>query len=400
MTDFPTQASWSSEQHGSLGLDKSASAAHVVVALSGGVDSAVVAALLRAEGYRVTAITLQLYDQGKSLGRKGGCCAGRDIYDAKAVARQLDIPHYVLNYEQQFERDVIDDFTAGYLHGQTPIPCVRCNQRIKFGSLLNAARELEADALATGHYVRRLIGTYGAELWRGRDAARDQSYFLFTTTRSQLNFLRFPLGAMTKSQTRLLADDFALPVAKKVDSQDICFVSQGSYAEVVKERHERFAKYRGNQGQEGLGLQRGEIIDLEGKVLGYHSGTVHYTIGQRRGLGIGGRQGRAEQAWYVVDLHPERRQVVVGPRSALARRKLFLREVHWLGPAPIPEDGLELEVRFRSIQPLIAAHLLGLPDRTAQVSFDTPQYGIARGQACVFYQRERLLGGGWITDSS
>ncbi len=371
----------------SLGLSKRPQDTRIVVAMSGGVDSSVTAAVLREEGYDVVGITLQLYDHGLALQKPGACCAGQDIYDARQVADRIGIPHYVLDYEGRFSQDVMDDFADSYLRGETPIPCVRCNQRVKFRDLLNTARDLGAEALATGHYVRRIAGTHGAELHRAADPGKDQSYFLFATTREQLEFLRFPLGGLTKPETRALAERHGLEVAAKPDSQDICFVPNGNYADVV-------AKLRPGS------VEPGDIVHIDGRVLGRHQGVVHYTVGQRKGLGIGGIRGGEEEALYVVRLEPARRRVVVGPRRDLARSQVTVREVNWLGPALPParpgDAGLEVSVKLRSAQPPAAATWRHGPDGTAQVTLHEPQHGIAPGQACVVYQGDRVLGGGWI----
>ncbi len=367
----------------SLGFDKPAVATRVVVAMSGGVDSSVTAAVLVEQGYEVVGITLQLYDHGMALGRKGACCAGQDIYDAARVAETLGIPHYVLDFESRFSEAVIEDFVASYSRGETPIPCVRCNQRIKFQDLLATARELGADAMATGHYVRRLAGGRGPELHRGAEAGRDQSYFLFATTREQLEFLRFPLGDLNKAETRALARRFGLDVAAKPDSQDICFVPEGSYAALVTARRPEAAA-------------PGEIVDMAGRVLGRHQGTVHYTIGQRKGLGLGARRGEANQPLFVVDIDAGGRRVVVGPRQALARSQLRLTGLNWLDEAPPPAEGLAVSVKLRSAQPAVAATLRPVDGGEAEVVFAEPQHGVAPGQACVAYRGERLLGGGWI----
>ncbi len=348
-----------------------------------GVDSSVTAALLVEQGYDVVGITLQLYDHGMVLGRTGACCAGQDIYDAARVAEALGIPHYVLDYESRFSEAVIEDFVAAYLRGETPIPCVRCNQKIKFCDLLATARQLGADAMATGHYVRRHTGSGGVELHRGREIGRDQSYFLFSTTRDQLMFLRFPLGEFSKAETRALAHRFGLEVAAKPDSQDICFVPEGRYADLVTARRPEAAA-------------PGEIVGLAGQVLGRHRGIVNYTIGQRKGLGLGARRGQSNQPLFVVDLDAGARRVVVGPRQSLARTGLCLRELNWLGDAPLPEAGLAVTVKLRSAQPAIAACLRPTVVGGAEVHFVEPQFGVAPGQACVAYLDERLLGGGWI----
>jgi len=360
-----------------LGLDKPARDCRVVVAMSGGVDSSVTAALLAEQGFNVVGITLQLYDHGAALAKKGACCAGQDIHDAARVAERLGIPHYVLDYESRFRRDVIDDFADAYTRGETPIPCVRCNQTVKFRDLLATARDLGADALATGHYVRRVDGASGPELHRAADDGRDQSYFLFATTRVQLAFLHFPLGGMAKDETRALARRFDLPVAAKPDSQDICFVPSGDYAALV-------ARLRPGAAEPG------EIVDVAGRVLGTHAGVVHFTIGQRKGLGVS-----AGEPLYVVRLEPEARRVVVGPRAALGVQRVALAGINWLGEAP-PADGLAVHVKLRSAQPPLPARLFldGAGGGTAVL--DEPAFGVAPGQACVAYDGTRVLGGGWI----
>ena len=352
----------------------------VVVAMSGGVDSSVSAALLVEQGYEVIGITLQLYDHGAAVGRKGACCAGQDIHDARNVADRLGIPHYVLDYESRFRADVIDTFADAYIRGETPIPCVACNRTVKFRDLAASAHALGAKALATGHYARRVVGRDGPELHRAADPARDQSYFLFATTRAQLDFLRFPLGDLPKAETRALARRFSLPVAAKPDSQDICFVPQGRYADVVLKLRPEAAR-------------PGEIVHVDGTRLGSHEGIVHFTVGQRRGLGLGGGE-----PLYVVRLEPENGRVVVGPRSALAQTQVSVREVNWLGTHALPADGVEVEVKLRSTSAPVPATLHGAVDLegTVGVRLHRPEYGIAPGQACVFYQSTRVLGGGWI----
>ncbi len=356
--------------------------ARIVVAMSGGVDSSVTAALLAEAGYDVVGVTLQLYDHGVAVGRKGACCAGQDIYDARMVADRIGIPHYVLDYENRFRDDVIEDFADSYLRGETPIPCVRCNQTVKFRDLLATARDLGAAALATGHYVRRVDGPAGPEMHRARDPDKDQSYFLFATTAAQLAFLRFPLGGLDKAETRALAERFALPVAAKPDSQDICFVPDGGYARIVE-------KLRPGA------CEPGEIVDLNGRVLARHDGIVNYTIGQRRGLGIGGRSESTEPL-YVVRLEPAAHRVVVGPRAALARSRITLGEVNWLGDGKLPRDGAGVRVKLRSTMAPVAATVRSGESGKAEVVLDAPEYGVSPGQACVFYDGTRMLGGGWI----
>jgi tRNA-specific 2-thiouridylase len=361
--------------------------ARVVVAMSGGVDSSVTAALVKEAGYEAVGITLQLYDHGAAVGRKGACCAGQDIHDARRVADRLGIPHYVLDYESRFRAAVMDDFADSYLKGETPIPCVRCNQRVKFRDLLETARELGAAALATGHYVRRVDGAGGPELHRAADPARDQSYFLFATTRAQLDFLRFPLGGLPKAETRALAQRLDLPVAAKPDSQDICFVPNGSYARVVE---------RLRPGA----LEPGEIVHVDGRVLGRHEGIINFTVGQRRGIGIADAQGGGEPL-YVVHLDAARKRVVVGPKPALAVAEMSLREVNWLVPGSSPgmalavSEGVGVTVKVRSTAPAVPAMVFAAGEG-GRVVFAEPQYGVAPGQACVFYAGERVLGGGWI----
>lgn len=365
-----------------LGLGKPPAACRVVVAMSGGVDSSVAAALLTEAGYEVIGITLQLYDHGAAVSKAGACCAGADIRDARRVAESLNIPHYVLDYENKFRNSVIDEFADSYLRGETPIPCVRCNQTVKFRDLLKVAQDLGADCLATGHYIRRGEGASGTELYRAADEGKDQSYFLFATTPDQLDYLRFPLGQMTKDETRAHAVRLGLKVADKPDSQDICFVPEGRYVSVIE-------KLRPGAGAPG------EIVHLDGRVLGTHDGILNYTIGQRRGLGIGGGAVVEGEPLYVVKIEPERRRVIVGPREALLVRDVYVKEMNWLAEA-VPEGGMRVSVKLRSTRPPAPATIRGLGEGRVVVRLDEPEAGVAPGQACVVYDGERLLGGGWI----
>jgi tRNA-uridine 2-sulfurtransferase len=352
----------------------------IVVAMSGGVDSSVTAALLAEQGYDVVGITLQLYDSGAEIHKKGACCAGQDIYDARTVADAIGIPHYVLNYEKRFQDSVIDAFADSYVAGETPIPCVTCNQTVKFRDLLATARDLDADALATGHYVRRIMGPDGAELHRGVDPTKDQSYFLFATTQDQVDFLRFPLGGMSKDTVREHAARLSLPVAAKPDSQDICFVPNGDYASIV-------AKLRPGS------IDPGEIVDRDGHVLARHDGIINFTIGQRRGIGIGG----TETPLYVLRIDAETRRVMVGPRAALAREIINLSNVNWLGGGEIPSGKMQIAAKMRSTQLPVPGTVCAASDGRAVVELAEPEFGIAPGQACVLYDGDRVLGGGWIT---
>tara|TARA_R110002124_G_scaffold106467_21_gene258413 strand:- start:13912 stop:15054 length:1143 start_codon:yes stop_codon:yes gene_type:complete len=368
----------------SLGFSKPPSETRVVVAMSGGVDSSVVAAQLATQGYDVIGVTLQLYDHGAALAKAGACCAGRDIHDARRVAETLGFPHYVLDYENTFKAAVIDEFADAYLAGATPVPCIRCNERVKFKDLLETARDLEADCMATGHYIQRKGMETGAALHMAADASRDQSYFLFSTTQEQLDYLRFPLGHLTsKAETRALAARHGLAVADKPDSQDICFVPNGNYAAVIEKLRPGAA-------------DPGDIVDLQGRVLGTHRGVIHYTIGQRRGLGIGG----LADPLYVVKLDPEKRHVVVGPKEALSTTAVPVREINWLGDAPF-ESRAEwpMRVRIRSTRPPADAVVRPTGPDTALVELVTPEDGVSPGQACVFYAPDdgtRVFGGGWI----
>ncbi|MBO6797358.1 tRNA 2-thiouridine(34) synthase MnmA [Maricaulis sp.] len=366
-----------------LGLGGDPADHRVVVAMSGGVDSSVTAALLHHLGYDVVGVTLQLYDHGAAIQKKGACCAGQDIYDAKRVAEECGFPHYVLDYESRFREAVIEEFADTYLAGFTPIPCVRCNQTVKFADLLKTARELGAACMATGHYIQRAMGDDGAQLRRAADKGKDQSYFLFATTHEQLDFLRFPLGHLNKDQTRQLAEAFGLIVADKPDSQDICFVPEGRYVDIVE-------KIRPGASRPG------EIVHVDGRVLGRHEGVIRYTVGQRRGLGIA-----AGDPLYVVRLDAEQAQVVVGPREALAVNRIKLNDVNWLGEDAIA-DGAPVRVKVRSTRPPVPA-ALSVEGESVGVVLAEGEEGVAPGQACVFYSpddEDRVLGGGWIASTA
>ncbi len=379
---------------GSLGLRKPVSATRVVVAMSGGVDSSVVAALLHKEGYEVIGVTLQLYDHGAAAQRKGSCCAGQDIHDARRVAERLGIPHYVLDYESRFREKVMNAFAQSYAAGETPIPCVACNQHIKFADLFDTARELGADVLATGHYISsRELPDGSRGLFRAADADRDQSYFLYTTTHAQLDMLRFPLGDLPKPRVRELAREFGLAVAEKADSQDICFVPSGKYTDVIERLRPGAA-------------EPGEIVHLDGRILGQHRGIIHYTIGQRKGLGLTDNTLTHGEPLYVVKLDAATRRVIAGPRQALESSTISLRDINWIGDgdfADIPATGLEIAVRTRSTRAPAAARLFA-DGKTAHVELLASETGVSPGQACVFYESTastaRVLGGGAIAPSA
>ena len=367
-----------------VGIAGDPSAIRIVCAMSGGVDSTVTAALLKQAGFDVVGITLQLYDHGEAVRRKGACCAGQDIHDARRAASAIGIPHYVLDFESRFKEAVIDEFVESYLAGETPIPCVTCNRTVKFADLLARARDLDAAALATGHYVEsraRADGSGRRDMFTPADLSRDQSYFLFATTQGQLDYLRFPLGTLTKAETRAIAAELGLEVADKPDSQDICFVPEGDYAALI-------AKLRPE------GVAPGEIMDLEGRVLGRHEGIIHYTIGQRRGLGIAG-----PEPLYVVKIDAGNRRVIVGPRAALKQSDIRLNGLNWLGDVPLSEAPAEIHAKIRSARPPVPA-AIRQDGAGPLVTVSGGEYGVSPGQACVLYAGEgpgqRVLGGGFI----
>lgn len=374
----------------SLGINKEPKDTRVVVAMSGGVDSSVCAALLHEEGYDVVGVTLQLYDDGGAIGsatpKSKTCCAGQDIYDAKRVAEELGFPHYVLNYESNFRESVIDDFADSYLRGETPIPCVRCNQTVKFRDLLKVAHDLGADCMATGHYIQREIDENGrAHLKRAHDDGKDQSYFLFATTQEQLDFLRFPLGGWSKDITRQHAERLGLLNADKPDSQDICFVPNGDYTKIVKKIRPEAEK-------------PGKIMHIDGREVGEHKGIIHYTIGQRRGIGIGGGVSENNEPLYVISIDAKNNNVIVGPKEALARNVLHIGDCNWLLNKKKNEP-MQVDLKFRSVMKPTTA-TLHINEGNAEIHLNEPHYGIAAGQAAVCYINDRVIGGGWITHTS
>jgi len=372
-----------------MDLDGKPSDHRIVVAMSGGVDSSVTAALLTNAGFDVVGLTMQLYDHGKALQKKGACCAGSDINDARSVANKLGIPHYVLNYENLFQDQVMEDFVESYLKGATPIPCVRCNQTVKFTDMFDRAKKLGASAMATGHYIRRKRKLGIPTLHRGIDSSKDQSYFLFATTNEQLEFLRFPLGSLTKDETRNAAKLYDLKVAEKPDSQDICFVPEGKYADVVR-------KLRPGS------IDKGNIVDIKGNILGQHDGIIDYTIGQRKGIGIGGRKGVEDKdsKLYVIQLDAEKNQVVVGPKEFLKCKEIEISECNWIMDKPRKNCSKVLVKLRNSSEPIPGEISINFETNTSELIFDKPQYGVSTGQAAVLYNpndTSQVLGGGWIT---
>lgn len=362
-----------------LHINKPKSETKIVVAMSGGVDSSTVAAMLVEAGYQVIGVTLQLYDQGAVLEKKNACCAGQDIYDAQMVAEKINIPHYVLDYESLFKESVINDFVDSYMNGETPLPCVRCNQSVKFRDLVKVAKDLNADALVTGHYIRRFNNDRIAELHQGADPKKDQSYFLFATTKEQLEYLHFPLGGYSKDETRKLAEKYGLEVADKPDSQDICFVPNGDYAKLVSKINPD-------------AIKKGKIFHIDGYELGEHNGVINFTIGQRRGLGV-----TIGSPLYVVKIDAKDNIVYVGPEEALEKTEFVIKEVNWLGEGEGPDEDQEVSVKIRSTQAPIAARIKPLDNKMVKVTLLQTEKAVTPGQACVFYQDTRVLGGGWIT---
>ena len=372
-----------------MDLEGNPSDHRIVVAMSGGVDSSVTAALLVKAGFNVVGLTMQLYDHGKALQKKGACCAGSDINDARSVANKLGIAHYVLNYENLFQDQVMEDFADSYLKGETPIPCIRCNQTVKFTDMFDRAKKLGASAMATGHYIRRKRKFGKPALYKGIDNFKDQSYFLFATTNQQLEFLRFPLGSLTKDETRNVAKLYQLNVAEKPDSQDICFVPEGKYADVVR-------KLRPGS------IDKGNIVDIKGNILGQHNGIIDYTIGQRKGIGIGGRKGVEDKdtILYVIELDPYKNQVIVGPKEYLKCKEIVINECNWITENPQKMNS-KVWVKLRnSSDPVSGKINVDLETGSSALLFDEPQYGVSTGQAAVVYNPEdtdHVLGGGWIT---
>ena len=372
-----------------MDLEGNPSDHRIVVAMSGGVDSSVTAALLVKAGFNVVGLTMQLYDHGKALQKKGACCAGSDINDARSVANKLGIAHYVLNYENLFQDQVMEDFADSYLKGETPIPCIRCNQTVKFTDMFDRAKKLGASAMATGHYIRRKRKFGKPAQYKGIDNLKDQSYFLFATTNEQLEFLRFPLGSLTKDETRNVAKLYELNVAEKPDSQDICFVPEGKYADVVR-------KLRPGS------IDKGDIVDVKGNILGQHNGIIDYTIGQRKGIGIGGRKGVEDKdtILYVIELDPYKNQVIVGPKEYLKCKEIVINECNWITENPQKLKS-KVWVKLRnSSDPVSGKINVDLETGSSALLFDEPQYGVSTGQAAVVYNpedTEHVLGGGWIT---
>ena len=372
-----------------MDLEGNPSDHRIVVAMSGGVDSSVTAALLVKAGFNVVGLTMQLYDHGKALQKKGACCAGSDINDARSVANKLGIAHYVLNYENLFQDQVMEDFADSYLKGETPIPCIRCNQTVKFTDMFDRAKKLGASAMATGHYIRRKRKFGKPALYKGIDNFKDQSYFLFATTNEQLEFLRFPLGSLTKDETRNVAKLYELNVAEKPDSQDICFVPEGKYADIVR-------KLRPGS------IDKGDIVDIKGNILGQHNGIIDYTIGQRKGIGIGGRKGVEDKdtILYVIELDPYKNQVIVGPKEYLKCKEIVINECNWITENPQKMKS-KVWVKLRNSSDPVSGKIdVDLETGSSALLFDEPQYGVSTGQAAVVYNpedTEHVLGGGWIT---